>query len=322
MKLFKRFKQIFRAGRIYFFDLKNDVRYSSLCTEPQSQQEMLLSSLVVAAHTIEKGLTMPKRRFPFGEAKAMEILINCQEYVQRGYDLSESRFIDVVGIMQEYRAETNNRVGPNSKIDYYVDLLSSVIPQTDNLKQCYHINRDDYFSHNFDGFESFSISRHSCRNLSGHVRDEDLKIALSLSMNAPSTCNRQSHRIHLLQSDEAKRSILGIQSGNRGFGDIVDQFVLVTSDLRCWPSQHQRNAPYVDGGIYVMNLLYCLHCAKIAACTLNLFLDKGKTQRLHDELGIPQNEVPIALIAIGVPPEQFDLARSHRRGFLEVTTIH
>lgn len=141
-------------------------------------------------------------------------------------------------------------------------------------------------------------------------------------MNAPSTCNRQSHRIHLLQTAEAKKTILAIQSGNRGFGDIADQFILITSDLRCWPSKHQRNAPYVDGGIYLMNLLYCLHHEKIAACTLNLYLDLGRTKRMHKELGIPDNEVPIALVAIGIPPESFDLARSHRRNSSEIVSAH
>ena len=67
-----------------------------------------------------------------------------------------------------------------------------------------------------------------------------------------------------------------------------------------------------------MNLLYCLHHEKIAACTLNLYLDQGRTKRMHKELGIPVNEVPIALVAIGIPPESFDLARSYRRKSSEI----
>lgn len=196
------------------------------------------------------------------------------------------------------------------------------MPEVASKCQKYSINRDVYFSHTNDDFVAFSSSRNSCRNLPGHVSDDSLKRALELSMTAPSTCNRQSHRIHLLQSDESKKIILSLQSGNRGFGDLADQFILITSDLRCWPSKHQRNAPYVDGGIYLMNLLYCLHYERIAACTLNMYLDAIRTQRLHNELNIPGYEVPIALVAIGIPPETFDLANSHRRVYEEITFAH
>lgn len=323
MKTINKIKEIVHAGRIYLFDLKNDIKHTSLINDIKDNQEALLSSLVVAAHTIEKGLTMPHKRYPFGEAKAMEILQGCQAYVERNYDTTQSRFVDIVGIMKEYRDSNVEYGGVNPlQFDNYINPLLELLPKELQTTQKYSISSEDYFSHISEDFVAFSSSRNSCRNLSGHVNDEALKRALKLSMNAPSTCNRQSQRVHLLQSAEAKKTILSIQSGNRGFGDIADQFILITSDLRCWPSKHQRNAPYVDGGIYLMNLLYCLHHERIGACTLNLYLDEGRTRKMHSELGIPENEVPIALIAIGIPPESFDLARSHRRGSEEIVFAH
>lgn len=323
MKFVEKIKLIIRAGRIYLYDLKNDVRYSTLITSKSTQHEMLLSSLVVSAHTIEKGLTMPRKRYPFGEAKALEILSDCKRYVNLGYDVDDSRFIDVVNTMQEYLS-VNLEQGwvTDRELDGYKELLDYLLLGKEKEEQLYSITCEEYFSCSSSDFATFSTTRHSCRNLPGHVNNNALKAALELSMNTPSTCNRQSQRIHLLQSEEAKKTILSIQSGNRGFGDIADQFILITSDLRCWPSMHQRNAPYVDGGIYLMNLLYCLHHEKIAACTLNLYLDKPRSIRLHRELSIPDNELPIALVAIGIPPKEFDLARSHRRDYQEVTFAH
>ena len=288
-----------------------------------NSQEKLLSSMVVSAHTIEKGLTMPNKRNPFGEAKAKEILSACCSYIQKGYDIKESRFLDVVGIMQEYRQYLIRGGNNCSQLDdYYSTINNNVIPQQQQLSQNYGVTREDFFSYSDASFDLFSASRHSCRNLPGHVNDEALMRAVALSMNAPSTCNRQSHRIHLLQSPEAKKTILSIQGGNRGFGELADQFILITSDLSCWSSGPSRNGPYVDGGIYLMNLLYCLHYERIGACTLNLYLDRIRTRKLHKGLSIPENEVPVALIAIGIPPGKFDLARSHRRNFSEVTSKH
>ena len=282
----------------------------------------MLSSLVVAAHTIEKGLTMPNKRIPFGEARAKEILAGCCAYVERGYDLAESRFVDVVGIIREYKKVLQDSNAFSSTLDGFFDALDKIAPKSEGMSQHYSVKSDDYFLHSDACFDVFSSSRHSCRNLSGHVDDEKLQRAIALSMNAPSTCNRQSQRIHLLQSSKAKEIILSIQGGCRGFGELADQFILITSDLSCWPSGPQRNGPYVDGGIYLMNLLYCLHYERIAACTLNLYLDRGRDRKLHRELGIPESEVPVALVAIGIPPKEFDLARSHRRESSEVVTRH
>ena len=314
-------KAVIKSAIIYGRDYRRDLKYSTLRSGFNSQ-EKLLSSLVVKAHTIEKGLTMPNKRIPFGEARAKEVLSGCCAYVERGYDLTESRFVDIVGIMREYRDTLQKNGVSAAALDPFFEKIDAAVPSAEAFSQQYAIKRGDYFANADSGFDAFSASRHSCRNLSGHVSDEALSRALSLSMNAPSTCNRQSHRIHLLQSEEAKKAILSIQGGCRGFGELADQFILITSDLSCWPSGTHRNGPYIDGGAYLMNLLYSLHHENLAACTLNLYLHGAKDRKLHRELGIPENEVPVALIAIGIPPEEFDLARSHRRDASEVITRH
>lgn len=322
MNTLRKLKEIIKAGIIYRYDFMNEKKYSTLTIDRASQQEMLLSAMVVDAHTIEKGLTMPNKHIPFGGVKAQTILNDCNEYVKRGYNLTEPRFLDIVSIMKEYRDVHIQHGQDVNGINEKIGKLLQTINHSVNCQQLYSVSREAYFSHTNDTFPEFSNSRHSCRNLPGHVSDEKLKAALALSMNVPSTCNRQSHRVHLLQSEEAKRIILTIQHGCRGFGDIVDQFILITSDLNCWEGGRARHAPYLDGGIYLMNLLYCLHHEQIAACTLNMYLDKNTTIRMHKQLHIPENEVPVALIAIGIPPEQFDLARSHRRNFEEITQCH
>ena len=101
--MFIKLKLIIKALRIYLYDLRNDIRYTTLATGKLSSQEKLLSSLVVATHTIEKGLTMPNKRIPFGEAKAVEIVHDCNSYIEKGYDTSESRFQSVLSTMSEYR---------------------------------------------------------------------------------------------------------------------------------------------------------------------------------------------------------------------------
>lgn len=310
-------KQYYRLFRLYKFDFFKDIKYSTLRTTKYTSQEKLVSSLVVTAHTIEKGLTMPNKKQYFGIERVEMLANDCAEYVKKGYDVNEPRFIYVVGIIKEW----SDFIGKERMSGNATAFLSQY-PEIKKTCQLYDMSRKDFFSKTAADFRAFSESRHTCRSLAGHIDDNQLNEVLSLAMRAPSTCNRQSVRIHVLRSEEAKKAILQIQSGSRGFGDSVDQFLLITADLSDWPSMHQRNAPYVDGGIFVMQLLYSLHYYNIAACTLNLYLDVNRTNKFHQSLHVPENEVPIALIAVGVPPEQFDVALSEQRNYKSVTNIH
>ena len=320
--MLEKVKKTYRAFRIYYDDFRRDMKYSTLLTG-YNTQEKVLSRLVVEAHTIEKGLTMPEKKPVFGREKVLTIIGLCENYLRMSYDKTDPRFVYVLGILNEYKGY-HQGIADMKDVTLKIDNLTSKVNggKIEDIRQTYSIRSEDYFADKNSPFDIFARSRHSCRNLSEPVDEVTLWKALDLSMTAPSTCNRQSHRVHILQSDDAKQKILEIQSGNRGFGHLVDKFILVTSDLSDWPGGHQRNAPYVDGGIYVMNLLYSLHQYGIAACTLNLYLDVNRTQKLHQNLDIPENEVPIALIAVGKTPDKVDIALSKRRDIREVVKTH
>ncbi len=319
MAFVKSFARLVKFAMIYKMDYCKQVRYTTFLTGYKDSQEKLLAHLVVKAHTIEKGLTMPLKRYNFGQSAICEILSDLRYYASH-YSVNEERFCDVVGIIKEY-GRWHEGMGvkiENADIVEGLKWLDREYPEIQPISQFYGMSPDDFFAGNKGNFYEFAHSRHTCRNLSGKISEEKLQASLELAMTAPSTCNRQSVRLHILQGGD----VLSIQSGNRGFGHLADKFILITSDLSDWTGIHQRNAPYVDGGIFLMNLLYALHYNGIGACTLNMYLDENRTKRLHKELDIPENEVPIALVAIGVPPTSFDVARSVRVNYQAITKFH
>ena len=318
--MFKKIKLLRNLFKIYRYDYNNDIKYSSCLRGKHQDKETLLAFAAVEAHTIEKGLTMPEKRFNFGHAKikaiAKELL-----YCAKHFDTSGDRFEDIVGILKEYVQwhRENGIVITDEEVKQLLNAIVQKFPDINPATQVYDETREHYFANANADFKNFAFSRHSCRNLSGKVNEKDLRNALELALSTvPSTCNRQSVRVHVL----ASKTILDIQKGNRGFGHLADKFLLITSTLTHWPSGSQRNAPYVDGGIFLMNLLYALHYYKIGAVTLNMYLGITGTERIHKELDIPNNELPIVLVAIGTPPEKFDLARSRRRTFDSIVTYH
>lgn len=320
MQIIHQLKRTIKFALIYRMDFLKQKKFTTFSTGYKCSEEKMLAHLVVKAHTVEKGLTMPQKRYNFGQKVICDILSDLKYYATL-YNVNEERFIDVIGIIKEYGC-WHRRSGieiKNRAIIEGLNWLEKKFPSIPSLPQAYEITRDNFFKDNKGNFYDLAHSRHSCRNFSGSVLDADLKKALDLAMTAPSTCNRQSVRLHIL---EKKNTILGIQSGNRGFGHLANKFILITSDLSDWPGEHQRNAPYVDGGIFLMNLLYSLHFYGIAACTLNMYLDTKRTTHMHSDLDVPENEVPIALVAIGIPPTSFDLTRSTRINSQRITTYH
>jgi nitroreductase len=184
------------------------------------------------------------------------------------------------------------------------------------------ITKIDYFKYVNAGFNEFSKSRASVRNYS----DLDLPMtkimaALDLARSAPSACNRQAWRTYVYSDKKKIKTILEYQGGNRGFGHLTSKLIIVTGELGVFSSTNERNQVFIDGGIYSMNLLYCLHFEQIAACILNCSFDYSKEEEIKRYCSIKSSEVLIAMISCGLPPEEFGIANSPRHNLDQTNTI-
>lgn len=70
---------------------------------------------------------------------------------------------------------------------------------------------------------------------------------------------------------------------------------------------------YIDGGIYLMNLLYALHYYDIAACPAHWGMPTTADKKSQKIIGLNDSEKIICLIAIGKPIEEFKTTLSLRR---------
>ena len=109
--------------------------------------------------------------------------------------------------------------------------------------------------------------------------------------------------------------------GCRGFGDRASSILVVTSDLQAWGFGEQWFGPYIDGGIYLMNLLYALHFNKVGACPLNWYASLENDSKLRVLLQIPENEIVIAMIACGSLKKNFKLAYSKRKNYKTIMKV-
>lgn len=268
-----------------------------------------MAELLVAGHVLEKGITMPNRRLGFGYERVRSLIAKCRKNIAK-YGPSHVEIQSAISDLEQYYLihQQKQYQLPFDIVDGIDEILKYKQYET---CQCFTSTPADYFKET-NVFEEFARQRHSLRWFSNQeLNDEDIIKAIRLAQTAPSACNRQSIKLYVVKDSEKKQAILRLQNGNRGFGCLADRIILVTSDMRSWNCRYPT-APYVDAGIFTMNLLYAFHYYKIGACTLNAHLTWCKKRKLKKIVGYSNPEIPVLFIAIGNVPPEFMVNGSQR----------
>lgn len=270
--------------------------------------ELVCRELRILSHTIEKGLSLPKVRHGFGKEKVHQMLYFLEQYVKIGdFNFDNEAFVDAIAILHRYVAEATKF---NFDISF-IDLNKYEKYFNGNIKQYGVIPLVDEDRTKMS-FEEIAYNRHSIRGFDEkELPTEKVKMAVELAQTGPSACNRQSVRVIHVKDKECCRQILEIQGGAKGHSN--SEILLVVSDLSLYRYTSELNIPYLDGGIFLMNLLYSLTYYGIGSCPLiwDDYGDMGVEVRKIINL-LPHMHV-IAVVQIGYPLKQAKFAISKRR---------
>ncbi|MGS2764946.1 nitroreductase family protein [Sinomicrobium sp. M5D2P9] len=283
------------------------------------------ANIILYYHSIEKGFLFknPKHRF------AKEKIIRLHKYLKdkeviKNINLSQIRTgYSVVCRYYEFHKEKDIEIESYfSEKDYlfYKGILSNYYSQ--NFNGIKKFTFDEFYSDIDSNFLDFSNSRRSVRDFTGELIDEQqIKAAVTLALNSPSVCNRQSAKVHLLQDKVKIDEILKIQAGFRGYSENVKQLLVLTADRNYFYTVGERNQLYIDGGIFLMNLLYALHFYKIANCPANWGKTVKDDRLARKVIDLKENEKIICLIPIGKAVDDIRVCLSERRTIDEVLKI-
>jgi len=273
------------------------------------------AEIVMAYHVLEKGLTMPRRRLGFGKGAAVH-LANLVESFERRFG-ADPQVSHAVGVLRAYRELHREWPEPMPRLDAFLaargDVPSAAEP---------HVSRAAFFAAKDAPFPAFAASRHVCRHFAGPVPGETVEKAVEIAATAPSACNRQPARVHVVDDPALRDRLFALQGGARGFGADADKALVVTADLSSVRWAWERHDCYVNGGIFVLNLCYALHHLGVAHCILHWSVPPETDRAAHELLGIPANEAIVQVIACGAPPEEFDVAASPRLAASEILAWH
>ena len=157
------------------------------------------------------------------------------------------------------------------------------------------------------------FSRRSVRDFSDRkVSDGTLDRCLSNAFSAPSACNRNPWYIYKTNRREVIDRVLGYQNGNAGFGHLSQGLFVVTVDLCAYDNAAERRQAWVDGGIFLMNLVTAIHVEGLVSCCLNWCKYPWQEHPIKSDLGIPPSREIIAMVALGYPKREYNVCASQR----------
>lgn len=276
--------------------------------------------ILIEAHTIEKGLSLPQTRPLFGKDKVRFVM-----HALSRYDIAHSVLPAhmSLGALDAY-LKFHTTAGT---VDPLLDEIAAFLRTWEaKVPRPWKGGTRDY---SFDDqpasdLQQLIASRSSIRTLRAEpLPPERIHEVIAQAQLAPSQCNRQATRVHAYQDPAQIQELLALQGGSRGFAHHVGNLFVVSSEICAWGGPGQRNQAYVDGALFAMCLMFACRSMGWGACPLNLAIDHRTEAAIRRVGGIPAGERLILMIAFGEPiATHTRVAFSPRRPVAEIATLH
>lgn len=153
------------------------------------------------------------------------------------------------------------------------------------------------------------------------VPEEVIRRAALIAANSPSVCNRASGRIHVYRDAAQIGALLALQRGNRGLTGVTN-LAVVSVELGLFVGADEHTQPGIDGGIFLMNLVWGFETQGIGSCLLNWSMPETESDLLRQVGMIPASERIIALLAFGFPAPGYLSTRSAKPPRDTILTMH
>lgn len=299
------------------------LRYARHSSHPSKTPNPLQieARLLQKAHSIEKGLAMPRPKFGFGKAPLQELHRLWQQAEQAGIPTSSTGRRMAAACVQAYVVHHDAAGQPlPDDLMFVRQLARDSGPR--RMASTMSLSEQEFRQAVQGDFDALTRARHSFRMFAPADVDQALvEAAVALATRSPSVCNRQSARVYFMRRSDTMREVLAIQGGNRGFTEEIPALLVVTADLSVFRGSRERYQAWIDGGLFSMSLLHALTFKGLGSCPLNWSADHDQDRQLRKVIRIPDHETVIMLIAVGNVRRESVIAASPRKGLDEVFKV-
>lgn len=309
--------------------LKDNERFVNFYAQSPTARSIssVRARLMFHAHAIEKGLSRSDFRPGFGKIAVPSLAREMNGWIRAGRKAEDQFFRIAASVMHSY---FDRHAAVKADVSDFRDLFDApvldLIAKAD-VKQGGVLSaasiREARVEANQDRrFLDVVYGRRSVREFTSKpVRDEDIRAAVQVAMQAPSVCNRQSARVHQFEDPAVIEAALDLQGGFGGYR-MPPKLLLVTCDLASFLFAAERNQAFIDGGLFMMTLLLGLEQMGLGSCCLNTAMNADRERAIRKILGVPESEVFIAFIAVGHYNPEILTPQSKRMSVDEVIVRH
>ena len=292
--------------------------------EDSTDKARVETRLAFDIHRLEKGLSHANFRYGFGRGVLWEIAkrMVMLEKADHAYQ-TNPLYLQGLAALGEYKRR-------HEESNYNLSEIEAMFPkhiwqQADTvadgrLAGSFTMNAAGKRDNLSKGFVELAEHRYSVREYSDEPVSQDvLDKVYAVSMKTPSVCNRQATRVYQIMDPAKVKAALDVQGGFHGYAP-PPVLLLITSDVRAFMNESERNEPFTDGGLFSMSLLYALEAYGLAACPLNAMFSLSQEQQTRKLLNIPDNEFLVMYIAVGNFPDTVPVCRSTRKTSASIVT--
>ena len=155
-------------------------------------------------------------------------------------------------------------------------------------------------------FLTLAQARYSCRRFAETpVSDDDLQYILEAGRVAPTACNKQPHRVHVLRSEDALAKLRRCTGSHFG----CTLALLVTWDKReSWKREFDgQDSGWVDASIVTTHMMLAAHEQGVGSTWVMHFIPEA----VRTEFALPEWEIPVAILVMGYPADNDRPSRLH-----------
>ncbi|MGY0616918.1 nitroreductase family protein [Vibrio sp. FJH11] len=266
-------------------------------------------------HRLEKGLIMRPRRDVFATRYIQEtvdaFVVACNNDQLKKEELDWC--VSVLSHFFDITAEDRDIC--KAKVDYFecLDKIQAIEELTMNSVP-YVKSASEVSEITIDQLEKLFKQRRSTRWYTEQlVEMEKLEIAMTVAKQAPSACNRQPFKFHVVTSKEMVTKVADSAMGTVGFGHNFPVIIAVVGDLSAYPAERDRHVIYIDGSLVAMQFALALETMGLSSCMINWPDVEDREKRLEKLLGLQPYERTVMLMSVGYADPEGFIPFSHKK---------
>jgi nitroreductase len=264
---------------------------------------------------LEKGLSAKNKRPFFGEQYIEQIVQELAVFIEKN-PIQHTAIQWPVAVLEKYFQECKGKPVIDRAAKTFSNLSlrntkPNAIPYKSRTRPKTPITWND--------LHTLAKRRRSVRTfLDTPVPLADIKRAMQVALQAPSACNRQSFRFHIVTDRDKANVISNIPGGASGY--TVPAVIILIARYRGYHEERDILTPVIDASLAISHLLLALETMQLSSVCINWPQISKHHNRIAQYVEMAKDECVIMLLGIGYADPEGYIPYSDKKAIQEVLT--